>query len=559
MKTISRLVFIIIFANVNIILSVAQTDSSLLSAIKEEVDRNLSELKIEGFPSPFFISYAVSDMHSVHIEASHGAIVRSYETHGRYGLPFVLVGSFQQNNLKYNSGIYTPSRQKISLDNESAAIGFSIWADLDREYKKAVQNYEGKKGFLSQMQLMPEELALPDYEKTEAVKLMLPPEKINADLKYWEEFASTASAVANKYPEIIKSNITIDLDNGMDYYYDTDDSQFAVPNVACRIVFYAWVIADDGEELFNHVFHSCSSTDKLPDIKTFVTECEKAIAHLLMLKKAPLVDESYFGPVLIEEEALGDLFRHNLFNNQLFAPYAFLNSGLGFKNDFEMMMGERVISDQLTIKSLSGTKVYKGQILGGYFPIDSEGVVPAEELVLIENGVLKNMLSRRTTTLKNQRSNGHNRFRLSIIPFNSDIYFNRQVCPGVIHVTGQNTYKNAEMKHKLIDAARDAGLEYAYIISSMMSSISGGYGIKIYVADGREEPVRGINIYHHDYKIFRKISSMSDEEYFNTVIYFNLSTYIIPKSMIFEEFELTKTDRSNMILSQPFVIPKPTE
>ena len=52
----------------------AQTDSSVISAIQKEVDRNKAELKMEGIVLPFFISYSVLDRYDYSLSASLGSI-----------------------------------------------------------------------------------------------------------------------------------------------------------------------------------------------------------------------------------------------------------------------------------------------------------------------------------------------------------------------------------------------------------------------------------------------------------------------------------------------------
>lgn len=186
--------------------------------------------------------------------------------------------------------------------------------------------------------------------------------------------------------------------------------------------------------------------------------------------------------------------------------------------------------------------MYKGQVLDGYFPIDSEGVSPAKELILIKNGILKNMLNDRIPTLKNSHSNGHKRFSINSTfnkpPFDRP---SMQVFPGVIHFTAQETFTEAELKQKLIEAARKAGLKYAYIINSSANND----GIRVYVEDGREELVRGIYYPVHSYEVFKNILGASEEEYISTGwSRASISSYILPKSILFEKLEISKKRRS---------------
>ncbi len=531
--------FIIVFMMMNIVFSVAQTENPVISAIKKEVDKNLIGLKSDGLPSPFFISYAVIDQYQMLVKASFGSVTQSDENRTGWGMPTLYVGDYFVNNERMDAYTHSSAIQKVNLD--ATDIDVSIRNALENRYKAAVHAYRKKQGMLSYMKRTPEEKTLPDFEKTPVVNLILPPEKINTDREYWEMYARTASAIANKYPEIIKSDVEIDFINGMAYYYNTEGSRFAVPLVQCNISFVTQLIADDGEELRDYISIFRSSTDRLPDMETFAAECEKKITHLLELKNAPVADKSYIGPVLCEKDALAYLIGYSFFNNAMMVSHRDLDANYNVRRrNFETEMGERIISNQLTVKSLSGTKMYKGKILEGYFPMDSEGVAPAKELILIKNGVLKNMLNGRIPSLKNPHSNGHNRFMLNSA-FTSEIFASPRTSffPGVIQFTAKNTTTDADLKRKLIKAARKAGLEYAYIIKLS----SNNEGIRIYVEDGREELVRGLYTPSGDYKAFGKILGVSDEEFISTNWSRGLgSSFILPKSMLFEELKISKKE-----------------
>jgi len=537
--------FFVVFATTNIFLSVAQTENSVISVIKKEVDSNFARLKSEGATSPFFISYAIIDQYQMLVKASFGTVTQSDENHTGWGMPTLYVGSYLVNNERMDAYTHSSATRKVNLDN-ATDISVSIREALDNRYKVAIQAYEKKTGILNQMKQILEEAAPPDFEKTPVVDMILPPEKINTNREYWEMYARNASAIAKKYPEIIKSDVTVDFINGMAYYYNTEGSQFSVPAVLCNIEFVAQVTANDGEKLQDFISILRSSTDRLPDMETFIAECEKKIIHLIELKNAPVADKSYTGPVLCEKEALANLIGFSFFNNAMMVWHRDLDANYKLRGKtFETEMGENLISNFLTVKSLSGTKIYNGQVLDGYIPVDCEGVVPAEELVLIENGVLKNMLNGRIPSLKNPHSNGHKRFMLNSA-FSNPLFArpDTHVFPGVIQITAQNTITDVELKQELIKAARKAGLEYAYIVKSSANN----EGIRVYVKDGREELVRGLYNPSANYKAFQKILGVSVDEYISTSwSRGSVSSYIFPKSMLFEELEIHKKEPSAIL------------
>jgi hypothetical protein len=54
-------------------------DPVIFRAMKDELKRNMTELALEGYERPFFISYTVADQHEMSVNASLGAVVRSNE------------------------------------------------------------------------------------------------------------------------------------------------------------------------------------------------------------------------------------------------------------------------------------------------------------------------------------------------------------------------------------------------------------------------------------------------------------------------------------------------
>jgi len=288
----------------------------------------------------------------------------------------------------------------------------------------------------------------------------------------------------------------------------------------------------------------------MPNLTTFTNQCKTVIENLLKLKEAPVVEDAYSGPVLFEGTAVYDIFRRAFFlNNKLSAapkivqPLSNQSSAQG-GNDFELMLNKKVIARSITIKSLTGQEFYNGQRLNGYYPIDSEGVIPDKELVLIENGVLRNMLNGRRPTKKFPHSNGHVRYNYS-----SNLW---QVIPGNILITSNQTFNNDELRKKLLEVALEEDLEYAYIVKQY-SGVNLIY--RIYVDDGREELVRGATISDDtNLRAFKRILGASNKELINS---FNelQTTLIYPDAVLFEEMDITRI--SNIDFKKPYIVPKP--
>ncbi len=540
----------------------SQQNNEIISAIKKEIDRNKAELKIGQYQSPFYISYSLVDLKTLLVESASGSILSSEESHRRLGTPTLLVGDYQKNNKNFfDINIYYQTRYRgrgnlAPIENDAKGIATLIWSDLDLSYKSAIETFETKMAALRQQNQQGSDAGMPDFDQVAPVKKILTPVAANLDKSYWENYTKKASEVTRQYPEILNSNVKIIIRDAVIYTYNTEGSEYAIPSTFYQLVFFVSTQTDDGQELSDMIFYEHSTFEKMPDLKTFTDSCKVLTEELIRLRKAPLVTEAYTGPVLFEKMAVGEAINQLFLENNLIARRQQVENKDGYYgrnfdeakgNNFEMLMNKKIVSRSLTVKSISGTSSYKGIMLDGYMPLDAEGVVPEKEMMLVENGVLRNLLNGRTPTPKVPHSNGHNRFDFD--------RFNQRVSPGNIHVTSNNTFSKQDLKAKLIAAAKEEDLEYAYIVRRQRWG-NPLFVYKVYVSDGREELVRGAQFTDFNLRTFRRILGTSEEEFFyNTSAFGSLMTGIVPESILFEELDVTKNN--NITLKNPYLVPRP--
>ena len=542
----NTLLFVILFLGLHHIS--AQTDNPVISAIQKEVNRNKAELKMEGMPPPFFISYSIIDRYDYAISASLGTVSSYNDSHQRRGIPLLLVGDYLRNNLNMLP-VRPPVLALTSLYDNSTGIPISIWGGLDGVYKTAVEQYQTKMAVQKQQTQTEEEKNLPDFEQTKPMNMVLPPARFDFTRAYWENFLRKASETAKQYPEILTSNVSLNAQNIMTYTYNTEGSCYAVPSTFFQLTFTANTRAADGQELTHTIYAENATFEQMPDLATFASRCKTMMENLLKLKNAPVIDDAYSGPVLFEGSAVVRIFRQALFNNNKLAASPKMvqpqQQGPLGGNDFELMLNKKVISRSITVKSITGQEFYKGQRLNGFYPVDAEGVVPDKELTLIENGVLRTMLNGRKPTKKIGQSNGHTRY-----DYNAN---NFRVIPGNILITSNQTFSNEELRKKLLAAAKEEDLDYAYIVRQYESGINMMY--RIYVADGREELVRGATISDDaNLKTFKRILGASDRE--QIVSFGNIqTTLIVPDGLLFEEMDVTRIP--NIEFKKPYIVSKP--
>ena len=189
------------------------------------------------------------------------------------------------------------------------------------------------------------------------------------------------------------------------------------------------------------------------------------------------------------------------------------------------------MAPELTVKSVPTLSSYKGVGLLGSYPVDGEGVVPAEELTLVKEGTLVALLNSRTTTKEQHIPNGHC----------SDY---QQVSPGVIQVSASSTNSMAELKSKLISLAKEEGMSYAIIIKSIpFGNFMGVNVYKVSLADGKEELLRLGRISQISMKTLKNIKGASSNSFAYNTASRSLTSYVVPEGLLLNDIEVLGNKR----------------
>ena len=191
-------------------------------------------------------------------------------------------------------------------------------------------------------------------------------------------------------------------------------------------------------------------------------------------------------------------------------------------------IGKPVLNEAISIKAKPKLTSYKGTTLMGSYQVDDEGIVPADELVVVEKGVLKNLMNNRTITHTSQQANG----------FDSG--------GGVLEVSLNFQDTEKTLKEKLIAKAKSEGLDFAFIVRE---SSAIGMGVRVIyrvdVADGKETVVRNALLETNGFKTFKRImGSSSGYHAFNLGgddfgrSLSQISSYIVPDALLLEEMDI---------------------
>ena len=608
MNSIKKYIVIVLFCMIPTMFVYSQTESfeqTAFKAMQDEIDRNMSQLKLDKLKSPYYVSYMITDAVLYNVNTQLGAVVQVVDKPYRNQQSTVLVGNNTRNNLNfvnenslfgwYGGSIDIPLSPK---ENNYNAIRRSLWIDTDNKYKTAAEVYEAKLAAINQQNLPAEEVNLIDFSNIATQKNMLPSQKTNINKSQLETLAKELSAVFTAYSNITKSGANIYVYNTDVLFLSSEKAQYKVPFSLVCVRVYAEAVATDGEPLMDYIQLLVSTPEQLPSADILKKQVQTMASNLELLRNAPVIGESFSGPVMFEGEAVGEIVAQCFIDNPngLLAsrkaivgnPAFARNYGryLPKENNLEQLTGKKVISRDITISAVDNQKEYKGVPLIGYYTIDAEGTNVPEKTTLIEDGVLKNLLTDRIPTLKNAQSNGHKRFALT------DGSLSAVLGAGVIELNSSSAQSYEQLKAALIAAAKEEDYEYAYIvrkIANPMANVSGlsaympssdvAFGIsrpvyiyRISVKDGKEELVRSSKISDLSLKSFKRIVGVSSEkQVYNTLLKgkqrnyyswrseFDLygipTSFIVPQAIVFQELEVEKD--KTIVLKKETMVPNP--
>ena len=195
--------------------------------------------------------------------------------------------------------------------------------------------------------------------------------------------------------------------------------------------------------------------------------------------------------------------------------------------------GSMVLSEA---QSIGATSAADATLIDATAAFDDEGV-PPQRVSLVEKGVLKTLLASRAPTRKIRHTTGHGR---------NPGYGDAEATIGCLYLSDDDGLSREELGAELIRAARDEGLPFGLRIASMAASIPGElgtpiYAYKVFVEDGREELVRGLEFTATEPRVMKRIlASGTERKVYNSIA--GVAASIIAPAVIFEELELNKVE-----------------
>src|SRR6185503_11385301 len=152
-------------------------ESPTVAAMKDEMQRAMTELRMKGEPQPYFIAYEVLDRTIADYSGRLGALVESQPRRTRTLRVEVRVGDYTFDSSRFvvqgfgGGGGMSGETVIAPLDDDYDAIRREIWLTTDTAYKRAITMFARKKAaFQNRTASDP----IPDFSPEPAVETIVP-------------------------------------------------------------------------------------------------------------------------------------------------------------------------------------------------------------------------------------------------------------------------------------------------------------------------------------------------------------------------------------------------
>jgi len=517
-------------------------DDVLLRAMKDEITRNVNELKLPDLEKPFFMMYGVVDQKQYSVAAQLGSLVRSNVTPERYrSTSRVLVGDYTFNDESLEDNMFSAQTSfdvAIPMEDDYLGIRRSFWRVTDNVYRSAARHYQRNQEALKETGKKLEEIPHRSFAKSNAVTMINSATPYNFDAKKWETEARKLSELFLKHPIIRNSGVIINYIEGSRYLVSTEGAAIKTPFSLATIIITGVTKTEDGDQQAKVISYNGKTPDSLPNEEQLTREVGLMIAEIESKTKLTKFDEEYSGPVLFVGQSVAEAFSSGLLSGSEGISASDnipkLTGGFQFDNEISQdgKVGKSVVSDIISVSAKPKMKTFNGQDLLGSFEVDPEGIVPDNEVKVIEKGVLKTLLNNRTNTNAAQKANGFS------------------AGPGVLEVSVAAKDSEKSLMKKLLEEAKRQKLEYAIIVRSKGESIFQGQEVsRVNVKTGKEERLEDASIGRVTMKILKKVlGATSAYQVCNLGTYSGMlmgrglpgiTSFIVPQQILIDGIDVT--------------------
>src|ERR1039458_8470162 len=333
----------------------------LLKAMLEELDRSMSQLQLKGFEKPFFIQYKIEDVDDFNTKAEFGATEGSSHAHQRIARITVRVGDYKTDS---SGGRGDGALELSTLDDDPIAIRSARWAGTDQAYKAALAAYAQKQAALKQVETPPQ---VDDFSKEKPLISLAAPLKLTLDEAAWADRVARASGLYRTDASVKGSQSEVEYATAQfhgqvntTWLVTSEGTIVRKTSAEYQEDFGVRSQAADGMRLDRSYASVGASLKDLDAPEVFEKHAVGLVASLTDLRKAPLVEEEYHGPVLLSSDAGADTVRA-LLAAGVTATRPKLGTEARTNGPFASSLHARVLPEFLDVVDDPGVKSYAGK------------------------------------------------------------------------------------------------------------------------------------------------------------------------------------------------------
>ena len=506
----------------------------LLKAMLTEMDRSMSQLQLPGFAKPFFIQYRIEDVDDFQTKAEFGASEGSGRSRQRVARVTVRVGDYKTDS---SGGRGDGSLQLAALDEDPVAVRSALWAATDTAYKSALAAYAQKQAALKQVQTPPQ---ADDFSQEKPVVSLGEPGKLEVDDAAWTDRIAKTSGLYRTDSTVSASQHEVEYSMAEFHARVTNTWLVTSEGTIVRKTaaeyqesFAAGTQAADGMRLDRSFASSGASLKDLDSQETFAHHAVEEIASLSDLRKAPLVEEEYHGPILLSADAGADTL-HELLAGGLVATRPKLGTEARTNGAFASSYHARVLPDFLDVVDDPGLKSYAGKGLVGAYAVDDEGV-PAQAVNLVTDGKLESYLLGREPVRDFPQSNGHGR---------AGITGAARPSLGVLKISAKDGVTDDELNKKLMDMAKDRGLKNVYFVQTLGGEMTPRLLYRV-SSDGKRELVRGAALDEVDQRALRSSVEAAGKDLYVANYFGDVPVTMLAPALLLSDATVKRANEKN--------------
>ncbi|MHB2025232.1 MAG: metallopeptidase TldD-related protein [Elusimicrobiota bacterium] len=378
----------------------AVREETIGKILRSEIKKAM-RMKEPGYPSPYYIGLTATNGEYRQYTCSMGRLVYKDEQRSSYINDDIRIGSRTFDNYP----IDTPDVLDNFLGhyvnlNDNFALRYGLWRLLDDDYKNAAGGFLRKQAPRAVRGKMDYDTA--DFSQ-EYPRIHVAQEPAD-DWTQRELIAACrqASAPFRKNSGLLEASSGLTEYRSWSRLRDSEGSRVDFGSRYAEITLAASAVAADGFQVSaGRDFIAVSSSD-FPSPQALRDAAESVLSDISLLKAAKIISP-LDGPAVLDPSVSA-------------AVILALGERLSGENQrdpagtqiFKGKVGAKILPSDLTLEDNPLMASYEGISLAGHYDYDNQGM-PAQNLILIKNGILKNFLLSRHPVIGFSHSNGHGR------------------------------------------------------------------------------------------------------------------------------------------------------